>query len=128
MVLFFRLAGCGIFALDAKSKDAGDIMHHFIYLGSCNFVVAHMLVLHDLLVEIIELGLVCSKLLLVGVFLARFMLIRHMNELDLAHEVVEILVLFICLLSRLELCVSVILLDSCAEFSCKFDDVHNCTP
>ena len=53
---------------------------------------------------------------------------ESMNELDLAHEVVEILVLFICLLSCLELCVSVILLDSCAEFSCKFDDVHNCTP
>ena len=74
-MLLFGLAGNGVFTLDAQSENARDIMHHFIYLGSCNLIVAHMLVIHNLLVEIVELGLICRKLLLVGIFLARLMLI-----------------------------------------------------
>ena len=123
-MLGVRLAGCGILALEAESKNAVNILHELVYLASCGFISLHIGVRHDLSVDLTEFLVICLELLLILILLGSLMLEGHLNKLDLGDKLVESGIGFVCLLSLHELGIALVLLQSCAELSCFCDYVH----
>lgn len=86
VMLGVRLAGCGILALEAESKNAVNILHELVYLASCGFISLHIGVRHDLSVDLTEFLVICLELLLILILLGSLMLEGHLNKLDLGDK------------------------------------------
>ena len=103
IMLFLRLTGGRIFSIDTKGQDLHEIVHHPIHFLAGYFVIDHVGILHYLCINRTELLIKILHFFFAGLFLLRFLLIVHLNQVKLADEVVEGLVGFVCLTGLFEI-------------------------
>ncbi len=110
MLVDMRLAGSGVFALDAAGEDAVDIFHKLIHLFDRGIISLHIFACHDLRINLTVFGIYLMKLGFIFILFARLLLKLKLAELKLCDELIESGIFFIYFLSLSEFEIALILL------------------